>query len=99
MRLMPWTATTPSRPTSSGTVTVTNGLLTVTNATGAKNNKIDYIDIIQVPPVPSGLTATGAESQVSLTWLGSGGTTTYNVYRGTSTGGEGATPIATGLTT
>jgi hypothetical protein len=27
------------------TVTVTNGLLVVSNATGSKNNKIDYIDI------------------------------------------------------
>ena len=81
------------------TVTVTNGLLTVTNATGAQNNKIDYIDISQIPPVPAELNATAGQTQVTLTWFGSTGVgTTYNVYRGTSSGQEGATPIATGLT-
>jgi hypothetical protein len=52
-------------PTSSnkffeGTVTVnvTNGLLTVSNSTGSANNKIDFIDISQVP-APGGHYATG----------------------------------------
>lgn len=39
------------------TVSVTNGVLAITNATGAQNNKIDFIDVVQqstpvvVPPV------------------------------------------------
>jgi glucan endo-1,3-alpha-glucosidase len=59
---------------------------------------------VTTPPttasVPGGLTATGAVNQVSLSWAASTGTApiTYSVFRGTSAGGEGATPIATGLT-
>jgi hypothetical protein len=32
------------------TITVTNGLLTVSNGAGSMNDKIDYIDITQLPP-------------------------------------------------
>ena len=35
---------------------------------------------------------------VSVNWAGSSGATSYNVYRGTSSGGESGTPIATGIT-
>jgi glucan endo-1,3-alpha-glucosidase len=50
--------------------------------------------------VPSGLAATGAVNQITLTWAASTGTApiTYSVLRGTAAGGEGATPLATGLT-
>jgi fibronectin type 3 domain-containing protein len=81
------------------TITVTSGFITVTNAAGANSNKIDFIDITQVPATPAGLTATPAEGQVTLTWAEATVPTTFNVYRGTSPGGEGATPIATGVTT
>jgi hypothetical protein len=30
-------------------VTVTDGRLTVTNATGSSNNKLDYVDLINIP--------------------------------------------------
>ena len=50
------------------------------------------------PAVPTGLTATAGNTQVSLSWSTSSGATSYNVYRGTTSGGESATPIATGLT-
>jgi hypothetical protein len=50
------------------------------------------------PPGPSGLKASGGTGQVSLSWTASAGATSYSVYRGTSAGGESATPIATGLT-
>jgi fibronectin type 3 domain-containing protein len=81
------------------TITVTSGFITVTNATGASNNKIDFIDITQVPAIPVGLAATPGEQQVTLTWAETTVPTTFNIYRGTSAGGEGATPVATGLTT
>ena len=51
-----------------------------------------------LPAAPSGLTATAGSGQVSLSWKAVPKATGYNVYRGTSTGGESATPIATGLT-
>jgi len=47
---------------------------------------------------PTGLIATAGNAQVSLSWTASAGTITYNVYRGTTPGGESATPIATGIT-
>ena len=50
------------------------------------------------PPAPTGLTATGGNAQVALGWTASTGATSYNVYRGTSSGGESATALATGLT-
>ncbi len=51
------------------------------------------------PPTPTGLTATAGNAQAVLSWGASSGATSYNVYRGTSTGGEGATAVATGITT
>ncbi|HKB30524.1 MAG TPA: discoidin domain-containing protein [Streptosporangiaceae bacterium] len=47
------------------------------------------------PPPPSGdeLTA-NADSSITITWPASPGATSYNIYRGTSSGGEGNTPIA-----
>jgi len=49
------------------------------------------------PAPPTGLTASGGNGSVTLGWTGSAGATSYNVYRGTSAGGEGATPIKTGI--
>jgi len=48
---------------------------------------------------PTGLAATAATGQVTLTWTASSGAVSYNIYRGTSHDGEAATPIATGVTT
>ena len=50
------------------------------------------------PAAPTSLTATAGNAQVALSWTGSGGATSYNVYRGTSSGGESSTPVATGIT-
>ena len=41
-----------------------------------------------VPAAPTGLKATAGTAQVALTWTGSTGATSYNVYRGTASGGE-----------
>ena len=50
------------------------------------------------PPAPTGLTATPANSEIDLTWNPSAGATSYSVYRGTTPGGEGATPVGTTTT-
>jgi len=50
------------------------------------------------PSAPSGLSATAGNTQVSLSWTAGSGATTYNIYRGTSSGGENVTPVATGIT-
>lgn len=68
---------------------------------GADNPDIAGIEIWTQPPLPSaptGLAGTGSTSQVSLTWTAGANATSYNVYRGTSAGGESGTPIATGIT-
>jgi fibronectin type 3 domain-containing protein len=41
--------------------------------------------------------AVGASGQVTLTWTAPAGAATFNVYRSTTSGGEGTVPIATGI--
>jgi hypothetical protein len=51
------------------------------------------------PAAPTGLTAKAVTGGINLAWSSANpGTVTYNIYRGTSPGGEGGTPIATGVT-
>lgn len=50
------------------------------------------------PAAPSGLTATPGANQIALAWNAVPGATTYSVYRGLTSGGQGVTPYATGLT-
>jgi fibronectin type 3 domain-containing protein len=51
------------------------------------------------PAAPAGLTATAGNASVALAWTAPGGATSYNVYRGSASGGEGATAISSGVTT
>ena len=56
-----------------------------------------------VPSSPQNLQATAGDVQVTLLWNppsnnGGSAITGYNVYRGTTAGGESTTPIATGIT-
>jgi aryl-phospho-beta-D-glucosidase BglC (GH1 family) len=51
------------------------------------------------PTIPTGVSATAGDRQATLQWSPSNGATTYNVYRGISSGGQGASPYRTGLTT
>jgi hypothetical protein len=54
----------------------------------------------QGPAAPTALVVTsGGAQQIGVTWAGSTGATGYNVYRGTSAGGEGATPVASNVQT
>ena len=69
---------------------------------GATGANAAYFDVVgggsSVPSAPTGLTATAGNGQVTLTWAAPGSGTapfTYSVYRGTSPGGEGASPVAT----
>lgn len=47
------------------------------------------------PAAPAGLAAAAGNNTVRLTWNASAGATGYSVYRGTSPGGEAATPVGT----
>lgn len=51
-----------------------------------------------IPPAPTGLSAAAGDGSVRLTWVAASGAASYNVYRGTSAGGQLQTPIATGIT-
>jgi fibronectin type 3 domain-containing protein len=50
------------------------------------------------PSAPTGLHAVAGNDAVALSWTASSGAASYNVYRGTTTGGESATPIVTKIT-
>jgi hypothetical protein len=50
-----------------------------------------------VPQTPQNFSAAANNAAVVLTWLPALNAATYNIYRGTSPGGELATPIATGI--
>lgn len=52
-----------------------------------------------VPVAPTGLSATGGNAQVTLSWLAVPTAVTYNVYRGTTSSNQGDVPVASGLTT
>jgi hypothetical protein len=47
--------------------------------------------------VPSDVTALGNNGYVTVTWKGASDAT-FNLYRGVVSGGEGSTPLTTGLT-
>jgi len=51
-----------------------------------------------VPGTPTGLAATAGDGQVALSWSPSAGATSYNLYRANTAGGEGTTPVVTGIT-
>jgi hypothetical protein len=75
--------------TGTVTVVVTDGRLTV-DAIGGTNTKLDYLQITRVsddvtpPAVPTGVTASGGDSQVTLSWTGNTDADLlgYKVYRG-----------------
>ncbi|HEY3607939.1 MAG TPA: fibronectin type III domain-containing protein [Pseudonocardiaceae bacterium] len=54
------------------------------------------IAVTPAPAAPAGdeLVA-GSDSSITLSWPASSGATGYHIYRGTTAGGEGSTPIAT----
>ena len=75
-------------------------VVSASNANGESANSGE-VNAKPVPPpapaAPTGLVATAGNTQVGLAWSASSGATSYNVYRSTTAGGEGSTPIATGI--
>ncbi|MGA2350388.1 MAG: Ig-like domain repeat protein [Terracidiphilus sp.] len=63
---------------------------------GASSNEASATPVAAPPPT-SILTAAASNGQATLTWTAAAGATSYNVYEGTVSGGETATPIATGI--
>lgn len=90
-----------------GLQTVFKGLTTASTyyfyvqATTGNGPSLPSAEVSAMPEAPAGptnLAATGGMSEVTLTWSASSGATSYNVYQGTTAGGESSTPVQTGIT-
>ena len=46
---------------------------------------------------PTGVAASGGNASVSLSWAASAGATGYDIYQGTTSSGEGTTPVQSGV--
>src|SRR3981081_2520004 len=52
------------------------------------------------PPAPANVNlGAGYDSSITVTWSASAGATSYDIYRGTTSGAEGSTPYATTTST
>jgi fibronectin type 3 domain-containing protein len=95
-----------------GNITVTSGTavsvlpkdtttytLTVTNSAGVSAVKAITVTVTPdtIPAAPTGLTAVAGSGAVALSWTASTGATSYKIYRGTTSGGESATAVASGV--
>jgi N-acetylneuraminic acid mutarotase len=92
---------------SSVTITgLTNGTtyyfkMAAVNASGAVSALSNEISARPMPPPPAApvlATATAGNAQVTLSWSAVTGAATYNVYQGTTAGGQATTPVKTGIT-
>lgn len=74
-------------------------VVTAANSTGtsASSNEASAMPV-GVPPAAPVLSATAGNAQANLSWVAVAGAATYNVYQGSTSGGESSTPIATGIT-
>jgi len=92
-----------------GTSTTITGLIngtaytfyvTASNSVGtsAPWNFVSATPMTAPPSAPTGLAASPGNGQIVLNWTASAGASSYSVYQGTTAGGEGATPVAAGIT-
>ena len=85
-------------------VAPSNGVITIQFVSVKDNAQVNGIEILSSsspapPPTPTGLAAIAGNASVMLSWNASSGTTSYNIYRGTTSGGEGTTPVGTSTST
>ena len=85
------------------TTVPSSGVNTIQFVTVKDNAQVNGIEILSSstlspPATPTGLVATGGNASVALTWTASAGATSYSIYRGTTAGGEGTTPVGTATT-
>jgi len=65
--------------------------------TSPYSNEASSIPLPPPPSTPTGLAAAAGDTKVTLTWSGGTGATSFNIYRGLSTGNESPTPVATNV--
>ncbi len=78
-------------------VAVTDGLLTLSfpQPPIARNTKVNFIDIVQVVPAPTGVAATAGAGVNTVTWNAVTEAVTYRVYRNGTAIGDVAAPSLT----
>ena len=83
-------------------VTLPAGQQILTFNEDSANFNINYMSFASsgggAPGTPQNLTASAGNTQVALSWGSVSGATSYNIYRGTSSNGEGTTVFATSTT-
>jgi fibronectin type 3 domain-containing protein len=65
---------------------------------GGESTKSGEAASTLIPASPMNVIATASAGQATLTWTPSAGATSYRIYRATTSGGEGGSPIQTGVT-
>ncbi len=82
-----------------------NHVLSFASASTASVDSASFIDKVGVSVVslsttpPTGVSATAGVGQITIAWTAPiGVVASYNIYRGTTSGGEGTVPLATGIT-
>ena len=65
------------------------------NLGGTGSGSAIGVQTVALPP--TGITASAVQNQITLNWTASIGAISYNIYRGTASGAETTTPIATGI--
>jgi fibronectin type 3 domain-containing protein len=87
-------------PAIVGGITGFVGFTAGTGTVGATQDILSwtYTPTSVIPAVPVAPAATGGPGSASLQWAASGGATSYNIYRATTAGGEGTTPVKIGIT-
>ncbi len=66
-------------------------------ASGVSGSSVET-SAVPSPAAPKGLTASSINGTVALSWSPVAGASSYNVYQGTSAGGEASQPIQSGIT-
>jgi subtilase family serine protease len=99
----------PVRADVTGTSTTMSGLqfgqeyvfaIAAVSSSGVISPRSNTVDVTTVPAAPSGVTASApsvTSGSLNLAWTASTGATSYSIFEGTTSGGEGTTVAETGL--
>jgi subtilase family serine protease len=102
-------ASSPVQANVTGTSTTVSGLqrgqeyvfaITAVSSSGVISLRSNSVAVTTVPAAPSGVTVmapSATAGSLSLSWAASTGATSYSVFEGTTSGGEGTTAVQTGL--